>query len=252
MPRYRLLTLTALILTVLTLAFAASPTEGHELHARVTSDWKAVQVRDANGELVTRFTIRKWRRWAQENFAALPFTPIEVAGQELGAERFDIISAASVSPDGERVIVAVNTYVVATTITVVGLLDLEERSFRVVDELVWGDPAEITWEPNGRLVAYTVGTARANGDGLRVDDTHGHSVVASLDGEALLAELQGSKLLGGDAPPEFWIPQMRDPEWLDESTLSFASNHPTDEGEIIQWILRLENDGAGKLEVEGG
>ena len=102
--------------------------------------------------------------------------------------------------------------------------------------------------PDGRFVAYSLGSAHAFGDGLHVDDLEQRRRVLDLDAHAALASGVGTAL-GAVVDGFGWFPAFRELAWDDDGALAFATHDPAagaEEGEL-RWRFDV---GSGELRVD--
>ncbi len=197
-----------------------------------------------DGSPLFTYALGDWHEWAREHLEA-ELGPVRIGDQEVPPEAFDRFGVADLGPDGERVLVSVSAYAMLTTVSVVGVLDPRTLRFEAVDDPAFGgvDEGEIAWAPGGGHIAYALGTARARGDLLRVDDVREFRVVRTLAGEALL-DTPTADDLEPEAEPEQWLPGFRDLEWLDAGALAFTTHDPA-EGSAdgaIRWRFEVDRD----------
>ena len=199
-----------------------------------------------DGAAVTVFELEDWRSWAQEHLEESLGGPARIGDQEIEQQAFDAFGAASLSPDGRRVALTTTSYAMLTTLSVVSLLDLDTRRHLAVAEPAFGDAEEFVWSPDGRHVAYALGTARAGGDGLRIDDLADLRVAHELDGEALIEASDGRLV---DTDPRDWLPEIRQLAWFTPDELRFTTPGATEASDPLTWRLAVAS---GALEVLAG
>ena len=202
---------------------------------------------DGRAEFV--YTLEDWRAWAEEHLEASLGGPVRIADQAMPPDTFHGFGAAALAPDGERLFLAAGTYAVLTTASVVGVLDVRSLDFEAVGEPALGDVGEVAWSPDGRYVAYTLDSARAHGDGLRVDDMRALEVVRSVAGEDLL-EAAAARGLAVETDARAWLPEVEGLDWTGAAELTFTTADPVDEaaGATVRW--RIDAHGAA-LRLEG-
>lgn len=202
-----------------------------------------------DGSTAFVYTLDDWRAWAVEQLEASLGGPVRIADQAMPPDTFHGFGAAALAPDGERLFLAAGTYAVLTTASVVGVLDVRSLDFEAVGEPALGDVGEVAWSPDGRFVAYTLDSARAHGDGLRVDDMRALSVVRAVAGEDLL-EVASASGLAVETDARAWLPEIEGLDWSGAAELTFTTADPVDEaaGATVRW--RIDADGDA-LRLEG-
>ena len=222
------------------LALAAGPSDA-PLRVSLSDDWMTVTGFDADGVAVFTFTMDDWRAWATEHLEARLGGPVMIGDVEMAPSTFYAFGAASASPDGSRVLLAATTYAMLTTASVVTVLDPTDLTLEVVAEPAYGDLEEVVWSPDARYVAYTLGSARASGDGLRIDDLLDMRPEFELTGRALLARGQAP---GADAVPSpyEWVPGFRDLLWVAPDRLAFTSFEVALPAEVgaVRWSITVD------------
>jgi len=134
------------------------------------------------------------------------------------------------------VLLVATTYAMLTTASVFTLLDLATGELAVVAEPAYGDVEALVWTPDGRYVAYTLGSARAFGDGLHVDDLLDGRRLLELDAHTALTTEAGASL-GAVVDGFGWFPGFREPAWEEGGVLAFLSHDPSagfEEG-AVRW-----------------
>ncbi|HEX7005277.1 MAG TPA: hypothetical protein VF168_13925 [Trueperaceae bacterium] len=192
-----------------------------ERRADVSADGESIAVTAAD-EVILEYTIDEWREWAEENLLSVLGGPVLIGPYEQPPSSFRMFGDAALSPDGERLALSATTYALLTTASVIGVLELDQRELSVVEEPAFGGVESFHWAPDGRFIAYPLGTARAAGDFLRVDDAVKLEPVVRLDAANLLEAAGRSGIETGDDPRE-WMPEVRDLDWS-EGRLRFTSN----------------------------
>jgi hypothetical protein len=204
----------------------SQPTE-----VRVSENNKSLVFVDERGEVVYEYTIDDWQSWARNNFLDVYDEPITIGDQEMTAERFDLFGTEAVmSPDRSVAFFSVHTYAILTTISLAGIINVEDREIKMIPQNNNGDVGEIAWSPDNRYVAYTLGTARAMGDFLTVDN------VSTAEKSFVLAENAILNLLreeGSDLEllenQDILMPNFRDLEWLNNRRIEFTSDTHSDD-----------------------
>ena len=200
----------------------------------LADDFASVTGYAPDGAEAFRFTIEAWRAWAVDHLAAGLGGPVTIGGVELEVSTFQSFGFADVVPGGRRALLVATTYAMLTTASVFTVLDPRTGDVAIVADVAYGDVEELAWSPDGRFVAYTLGSARAGGDALHVDDLKERLRVLELDAHAALATDAGDSLeavVDGFG----WFPGFRGLAWHDDGSLTFVSHDPSlgfEEGEV--------------------
>jgi Tol biopolymer transport system component len=72
-------------------------------------------------------------------------------------------------PDENRIIFVAEAYRIALTFSFIGILDIDPLKVSVLNTTP-GVVREFIWSPDKRYIVYTLGTARARGEKLAVDN----------------------------------------------------------------------------------
>lgn len=235
------------VLLAIALTAAALAAGDRPQRVELSDDFQTVTAFAPDGAVAFTYTIEDWRAWAEERLDAALGGPVTIGDVEMPASTFYAFGFAEMAPDG-RVLVVATTYAMLTTASVLTYLDPDTLELEVVAEPAYGDVEALTWSPDGRFMAYALGSARAFGDGLHVDDLEerrrvlelgAHSALASAAGAALDAVVDGFE----------WFPAFRDLAWGDDGTLAFATHDPAagaEEG-VLRWRFGVVS---GELRVE--
>ncbi|MDZ7801384.1 MAG: hypothetical protein U5K81_11405 [Trueperaceae bacterium] len=218
--------------------------------ARLADEGRTLVTTGPDADTV-RWTVADWRTWAAPRFDEILDEAPELAGRTLKAADFDRFGAVAVHPGGARVAFSVTSYAVLTTVSLVGTLDPASGAVTMVHDAKFGDLEDPTWSPSGRYLAYALGTARASGEMLAIDDTETGRTVAHLDGENLLQawrRARGDVAQPGGRP---YLPHVRALVWRQDGTaLRFVTDRPGEAGDVdaptgpgVAW--RFSIDGGG-------
>ncbi len=157
--------------------------------------------------------------------------------QTLTPDRFDRFGAAGSSPSGDRVAFSAFAYAMLTTVSLIGLLDPVDLTIDVLAPPAVGDVERFVWSPDGRYVATVLGTARAEGDRLQIDDVRAGGRVGVWTGEDVLDAAERWARTPSTTRPA-WTPRFRDVTWSDGGDrLTFATADPTgsDAAAAVRW-----------------
>ncbi len=181
-------------------------------------------------ETVFSLEIEELNSWMEENWDRFDDPPT-VAMRDIDPGGFGFFDrAASISPGGERLIFSVSDYAAATTTSIVVVADLETQELDLITDPVRGSVEAYAWK-NDR-VAYTIGTARAGGDFLRIDDLTEMRVGFELSEEDLVV------FLDSEVEEGQYMPAFRDLNW-DGDFLEFTTSDPDTE-EDLHWRINFE------------
>jgi hypothetical protein len=226
-------------------AFAAGD---HVQRIELSDDFQAVTVFAPDGAAPFTYAIADWRAWAEEHLEAALGGPVTVGDVELPPSTFYAFGHAEVIPGGARVLLVATTYAMLTTASVLTLLDPATLALEVVAEVAYGDVDTTAWSADGRFLAYTLGSARASGDGLHVDDLASLRRILELDARSALASDAGAAL-GAVVDGSEWLPAFRELAWGSDGALVFVTNDPAAGAEEGGLRWRFE-PGSGELRVE--
>ena len=233
------LVLLALVLQRMTgPARAASDAVTAVASVTIADDRTTLHAEGPDGAAAFEFTVGAWQAWAEEHLEARLGAPVRIGDQEMPPSTFDMFGAAAPSPGGDRVAFTVHAYAMLTTVSIVAVLDAVTLEVDVVSEPAFGGVDEFAWSPGGRFVAYALDTARAQGDGFRIDDLRELRPVRHLTAEYVLAVAPTGPRAA--EPPE-WLPMFRDPTWIGDTRLLVTTNDPSvaEAGER-RWSVTLD------------
>jgi len=217
----------------------------------VAEDHQAVRVYGEDGTPAFMLTIHDWRAWAEEHLADALGGPVTIGDVEMEPETFHGFAVAGLAPDGRRLLVVATTYAMLTTASVLTVVDPATATLTAVADVAFGDVEALTWSPDGRYVAYALASARAFGDGLRIDDLETLRPVLELDARSALASeaLADSGAATASVDAFAWLPAFRDLTWDEDATLTFRSHDPAlgPEAGVLVWRFEATS---GALEVE--
>lgn len=235
------------VLLAIALTAAALAADGRPQRVELSDDFQTVTAFAPDGVAAFSYSIEAWRAWAEEHLDAALGRPVAIGDVELPASTFYAFGFAEMAPDG-RVLLVATTYAMLTTASVLTYLDPDTMALEVVAEPAYGDVEALAWSPDGRFVAYSLGSARAFGDGLHVDDLEERRRVLDLDARSVLASAAGAAL-GAVVDGFGWFPVFRDLAWDDDGALAFVTHDPAagaEEGELRWWF----DIGSGELRVD--
>lgn len=241
------LVLGCLVALIASVAIAAAPIDRIEL----SDDLDVIHALGPDGALVLSYTIEDWRAWASQHLDAALGAPVMIGDVALEVSTFQAFGYADLTPDGRQLLVVATAYAMLTTASVFTVLDLDVGALDVVAKPAFGDVGELAWSPDGRYLAYTLGSARAYGDGLHVDDVHDGRRVLALDAhEALGGEVGAS--LGAVVDAYGWFPTFRDLAWSGDGVLAFASHDPAlgEEEGVLRWAFDVTTQDLRLLDAD--
>lgn len=194
-----------------------------------------IELVDRNDYTVYQLTINELREWLEDNWYVFPQPP-EVGGREVSIDNFGFFDRfASVSPDNEKLIFSVHDYAAATSKTFVILADIEDESLSLLNEPLRGNIDSFHFTDDGRLVAFTLSTARAAGDFLSVID------VSQMNKKFILSEEDLLEIM--DPEEEMvelgqFMPQFRDLKWYNFN-LEFRTNSIENDEDKV-WLINSD------------
>jgi hypothetical protein len=206
----------------------------------VADDRQRVQALRPDGSTAVEYTLDDWQAWAEVNLEERLGESVRIGEHVVPPSAFEGFGAAALAPTHDQVAITTTAYAMLTTVSVVGLLDPADRSLEIVGQ-VYGDVDEIVWSPGGRWLAYTLGTARAAGDELRIDDAAVAEPLLALTAVEVLEMAARQGLLVAD-DPQAWLPNFRDLAWSGDDRLLFTTSDPTvaaEEG-AVRWSVAPE------------
>lgn len=189
-------------------------------------DGRVLRVVDNTGTTVRRYSIDAFNEWTTTHWDEI-FNERPAFGEIRDVDfddfrQFD--GGVALSPETHTLAFSVSDYAAATTLSVIGFLDVASGTVSLVDSVNRGRVDDIHWSPGGHYVAYRLHTARAHGDGLSADRAVPPEKLVSLTGRNVLAALDGA---GGTRPASF-RPAFDDLAWVNERCLSLTSRVPND------------------------
>ncbi len=191
-----------------------------------------IRVLNENNEIMFQLSIDELNQWTEDNWDIFEEAP-EVGGRLVDSDGFGFFDReASISPDNKRLVFSVSDYAVATTVSFVIVVDIDTGEMEMVNKPTRGSVEEYAWSDNGELIAYTLGTARAGGDFLRVDNVLEMKNSFTLSEEELLGVLDPDQEL---VEVGQFMPVFSNPEWLDDR-LYFSTEHP-DSNDQVNWSV---------------
>ncbi len=193
-----------------------------------------IRVVNEEDEIMFQLTIDELNQWTQENWDIFEEEP-EVGGREVDPGGFGFFDrVASISPNNRKMIFSVSDYAVATTVSFVIVADIESGEMGMIDKPAPGGIESFSWAEDSEMVAYSLGTARAAGDFLSVDN------IVDFEREFILSEEELLEVL--DPEEEMvevgqFMPVFQDLEWS-EGRLYFTTEHP--EEDRTDWSVDKE------------
>ncbi len=193
-----------------------------------------IRVVNEEDEIMFQLTIDELNQWTQDNWNVFEEEP-EVGGRAVDSSAFGFFDrAASISHDNRKMIFSVSDYAVATTVSFVIVADIESGEMNMVSEPAPGNIEDFSWAEDSEMVAYTLGTARAAGDFLSVDDMITFERGFMLSEEELLEVLDPEEEMVETGQ---FMPVFQDLEWT-EDRLYFTSEDP--ENGRANWSIGKE------------
>ncbi len=206
-------------------------------------DQEAQEIRvSEEGEEVFSINIDELNQWTIDNWDYFDEPP-QVAMRDVEPGSFGFFDrAASISPDNQKLIFSVSDYAAATTTSILIVIDLETEEMEMMATPARGTVEDYVWDEDSSRVAYTLGTARAAGDFLRVDDLSAMDIVFELTEEDLLEIIDPDQEV---IEMGQFMPVFDDLNWEAER-LSFTTES-LDSDDRTSWVI--DQDG-NNLELE--
>ncbi len=184
-------------------------------------------------EEIFSMTIDELNQWTTDNWDQFEETP-QVGMRDIEPDNFGFFDrAASISPDNRQLIFSVSDYAVATTTSLPILVDLESEEMEFIRTPARGSVEEYAWNDDSSKIAYTLGTARAGGDFLRVDDLSAVDIAFELEGDDLIVQLES------DLDPTEFMPVFAQLNWSGDQ-LEFETEDPESD-DRLEWVI--DSDG---------
>ncbi len=191
-------------------------------------------IKKEDGEVLYEITIEELQNWMRDNWEVFEEPP-EVALRPVEPENFTFFDPSAIlSPDGKKLVFSVHDYSALTTLSFVLVADIDSSDLSVVKEPTMGSVEKFIWSADSKLVAYALGTARAGGDFLSVDDTEELEKRFTLSENEIL-EAIGTDFENGDG----FMPCFRDLEWKDDR-LHFTTDSP--HSAKIRWSINRDGE----------
>ncbi len=190
-----------------------------------------IRVLNEDDEIIFQLTINELNQWTEENWHIFDEEP-EVGGRPVepdGFAYFDI--PASISPDNSKLVFSVSDYAALTTTSFIMVADLRTSEINMISEPTMGGVENYYWSEDSERFAYSVGTARATGDFLVVDDAGRHQRVFILGEEELLNIIDPDEEI---VEVGQFMPAFQELEWSEER-IYFVTEHP-DNG-FVRWSI---------------
>ena len=207
--------------------------------AEITDSADLIKIQLAETDTLADLSIQQWQQWAEPRWDDLYPDPITIGDMERNADDFDRFGRVAITPDSTQLLFSVTTYAIATTISLVGFFEVRSQEFSMFDSEGPGSLEEVAWSPDGKFLAYSMGTARARGDHLHVANFDDKSVTAKFAEQDIVARLEeeiAGYETGTDQPQGSILkPHFRDLEWDDNSMLSFTSYKYHREDQVVRW-----------------
>ncbi|MGM0438910.1 MAG: hypothetical protein ACQEP3_00525 [Patescibacteria group bacterium] len=193
-------------------------------------------IEEESEEEVFSVTIDEVNEWSEDNWDHFEETP-QVGPNDMQPGEFSFFDReASISPDNTKLVFSVSGYASLSTTSLVIVADLEEDKMNFVGEPARGTVEEFVWSDDSTKLAYTLGTARAQGDYLRVDNVENKEKLFRLSEEEILSIIDPDEEM---VEAGQFMPVFRDLSWTDEG-LEFKTDHPEDEEDL--WIVDENGD----------
>jgi len=200
-----------------------------EITLEQTEESNVLRLLNSKEEIVLSYSIEEFKEWANQNwekiFEETPRFIEDIEGTEVTPEDFQFFDKTSVlSPNKEKIAFSVHSYFVATHMSFIGIIDIKTEKIDLIPDKSRGIVESIIWSPEGTHISYALGTGRARGDYLSVDNVREMKKSFTLTGEDL-SEVR-------------FMPRFRELNWK-ENKLYFKTDHPEKEGNI-NWSVKKD------------
>lgn len=206
---------------------------------RITDAEQQLRVFDSVGNEIYQLTIHDLNEWVSEYwddvFAVRPsFGEIREVNTEFS--RFDQVAA--VVPERNEVLFVVSDYAAATTLSFVGILNLNSEQIHIPPFTNNGGISSIYVSPEGEYVAYSLDTARAQGDGLVLVDMVNQERIQEFNGVDIISTLTTDENVASNE----YLPQFTVIGWIQNHTLEFSTVDPREQSERVQWRFNIQTE----------
>lgn len=199
---------------------------------------KDIRVLNQNREEVYAIHISELQEWLEFNWEVFEEPP-EVAMRTIEPSNINFFDpSASISPDKTKLAFSVHDYSALTTESFIFIANIRSGKLNVINETVRGSVESFIWSTDSDMLAYTLGTARAQSDRLSIDNVRSFEKVLTLTESEILNALEKE-----DDEPQL-MPRFRDLEWNDDQ-LKFTTDSNSDEE--IMWSIDIET---GDLQID--
>ena len=217
----------------------------------LSEDHKSLSAGFADADSTFTFTVEDWREYLEPQWEELYPEPVKIGDVEQPPERFDFIGNASLSPDQKQIFFSVTAYAMATTVSLVGVIDAETLRPHMMRDYSMGSIDGFGWSSDGSKIAYSLGSARAGGDYLRLDDLEKFEKITSFSQDEIIEALKEHDPEyhpGSDHPNRLLLkPRFREKEWVSDHQLEFTTNkYDRNDEEQVRWQYDIRE---GKLKV---
>lgn len=190
---------------------------------------KELKVVNEGNEVLYKITIEELTEYAHNNWNIFEEPP-EVAMRPVSPDNFHFFDrSASISPNNEKLVFSVHDYAALTEMSFVVVANINTGELSMVKEPVMGSIEKFIWSPDSKSIAYILGTARANGDFLSVDDIESMEKRFTLSEKDLL-EVFKTTHRNGDG----FMPHFGNLRW-EEEKLFFTTNSTGKE--TVYWSI---------------
>lgn len=210
-------------------------------------DHKSFTANYADADSSFTFSVEDWRQWAEPRWSKLYPEPVKIGDVEQSPDRFDFIGNATLSPDGQKIFFSVTAYAMATTLSLVGVIDAKTPRPRMLKEYSRGDIDGFSWSEDGSVIAYSLGSARAGNDYLRLDDLESFEKITSFSQDEITTALKNQDPdyhSGSGHPDRMQLkPRFRQMDWQGPHKLRFTTNkYDRNDDSEVRWQYDIRQD----------
>ncbi len=166
------ITIILFILSFVIFIFFSIEEEVEVMSVEYVERGEEIRVKNNVGSIVFEKTISDFRNWAVDNWDDIfEIRPSFGELREVDPQNFYVFdNNASLSPKNNFLVFSVNDYAALTNLSFIVIVDLKEGEMRVINDYSNGQASDIIWSEDENYIAYTLDTARGQGEHLTVDN----------------------------------------------------------------------------------
>lgn len=192
-----------------------------------------LRITDATGREQFVYSIEDFNQWAAENWEDLFQEPPRVGGRQVNTNFSFFNDNPDFAPSINKIVFFVNDYAAATTVSFIGVVDINSGETNLIPETIRGGVGNYVWSTENQYLAYKSNTARAVGDYIYVDDIKNMERSFTLSRDDVLQRFNTAE----EESPTGFNPEFRNLEWKN-NYLHFSSTG-LDKKEV-QWKIDKE------------